>query len=136
MLFDSQGQPEAPIIRDQQFISFFCHGHVFQLKPTAHGLHALFKIDKMVKGQWKCRLIFMYCAKFEKMESALIICVLPHPPYTLFQFIEIAFFCTLLYLYKRKNVKHIVIVMLLVALLGMNKGKLYDWGRGLWIKPF
>lgn len=37
------------------------------------------------------------------------------------QFIEIVIFCILLYLYKRRNVKHIIIVMLLVALLGMNK---------------
>ncbi|XP_076004606.1 NIPA-like protein 2 isoform X4 [Genypterus blacodes] len=32
-------------------------------------------------------------------------------------FIEVALFCTLLYLYKRRNVKNIIIVMLLVALL-------------------
>lgn len=45
-----------------------------------------------------------------------------HPPSTLSrQFIEVIVFCILLYLYKRRNVKHIVIVMLLVALLGMNK---------------
>lgn len=37
------------------------------------------------------------------------------------QFIEVVLFCILLYLYKRRGVKHIVIVMLLVALLGMNK---------------
>lgn len=37
------------------------------------------------------------------------------------QLIEIILFCILLYLYKRRNVKHIVVVMLLVALLGMNK---------------
>lgn len=40
------------------------------------------------------------------------------------QFIEVIIFCVLLYVYKRKNVKHIVVVMLLVALLGMNKWEL------------
>lgn len=37
------------------------------------------------------------------------------------QLIEIVAFAVLLYLYKRRNVKHIVVVMLLVALLGMDK---------------
>ncbi|XP_051261204.1 NIPA-like protein 2 [Dicentrarchus labrax] len=37
--------------------------------------------------------------------------------FLLYFFIETVIFCILLYLYKRKNVKHIVIVMLLVALL-------------------
>uniref|UniRef100_A0A665TP97 NIPA like domain containing 2 n=1 Tax=Echeneis naucrates TaxID=173247 RepID=A0A665TP97_ECHNA len=37
--------------------------------------------------------------------------------FLLYFFIEVVIFCILLYLYKRKNVKHIVIVMLLVALL-------------------
>lgn len=37
------------------------------------------------------------------------------------QFLEVVIFCILLYLYKRRNVKHIIVVMLLVALLGMNK---------------
>lgn len=40
------------------------------------------------------------------------------------QFIEVIIFCILLYLYKKKNVKHIVVVMLLVALLGTHKRKL------------
>lgn len=44
------------------------------------------------------------------------------------QFIEVIIFCILLYLYKKKNVKHIVVVMLLVALLGTHKSKLSDWG--------
>ncbi|XP_076004604.1 NIPA-like protein 2 isoform X2 [Genypterus blacodes] len=38
-------------------------------------------------------------------------------PFLLYLFIEVALFCTLLYLYKRRNVKNIIIVMLLVALL-------------------
>lgn len=42
------------------------------------------------------------------------------------QFIEVIIFCILLYLYKKKNVKHIVVVMLLVALLGMHRWKLSD----------
>lgn len=37
--------------------------------------------------------------------------------FLLYLFIEVVVFCILLYLYKRRNVKHIVIVMLLVALL-------------------
>ncbi|XP_036930456.1 NIPA-like protein 2 isoform X1 [Acanthopagrus latus] len=37
--------------------------------------------------------------------------------FLLYLFIEVLAFCILLYLYKRRNVKHIVIVMLLVALL-------------------
>uniref|UniRef100_A0A1A7YKM7 NIPA-like domain containing 2 n=1 Tax=Iconisemion striatum TaxID=60296 RepID=A0A1A7YKM7_9TELE len=37
--------------------------------------------------------------------------------FLLYLFIEVVLFCFLLYLYKRRNVKHIVIVMLLVALL-------------------
>uniref|UniRef100_A0A669BRW5 NIPA like domain containing 2 n=1 Tax=Oreochromis niloticus TaxID=8128 RepID=A0A669BRW5_ORENI len=37
--------------------------------------------------------------------------------FLLYLFIEIVIFCLLLYLYKRRNMKHIVIVMLLVALL-------------------
>ncbi|XP_071758494.1 NIPA-like protein 2 [Centroberyx gerrardi] len=37
--------------------------------------------------------------------------------FLLYLFIEVIVFCVLLYLYKRRNVKHIVIVMLLVALL-------------------
>ncbi|KAI3361480.1 hypothetical protein L3Q82_013635, partial [Scortum barcoo] len=37
--------------------------------------------------------------------------------FLLYLFIEVIIFCILLYLYKRKKVKHIVIVMLLVALL-------------------
>lgn len=37
--------------------------------------------------------------------------------FLLYLLIEIILFCILLYLYKRRNVKHIVIVMLLVALL-------------------
>ncbi|XP_071325154.1 NIPA-like protein 2 [Trachinotus anak] len=37
--------------------------------------------------------------------------------FLLYLFIEVIVFCILLYLYKRRNVKHIVIVMLLVALL-------------------
>lgn len=36
------------------------------------------------------------------------------------QFVETVAFCVLLYVYKRRNVKHIVVVMLLVALLGTN----------------
>ncbi|XP_013878972.1 NIPA-like protein 2 [Austrofundulus limnaeus] len=37
--------------------------------------------------------------------------------FLLYLFVEIVLFCILLYLYKRRNMKHIVIVMLLVALL-------------------
>ncbi|XP_075961526.1 NIPA-like protein 2 [Anarhichas minor] len=37
--------------------------------------------------------------------------------FLLYLFLEVIVFCILLYVYKRKNVKHIVIVMLLVALL-------------------
>ncbi|XP_034729614.1 NIPA-like protein 2 [Etheostoma cragini] len=37
--------------------------------------------------------------------------------FLLYLFVEIVAFCILLYVYKRRNVKHIVIVMLLVALL-------------------
>ncbi|KAM6910222.1 NIPA-like protein 2 [Xenentodon cancila] len=37
--------------------------------------------------------------------------------FLLYLFIEVVLFCILLYLYKRRNVKHIVVVMLLVALL-------------------
>ncbi|XP_034554363.1 NIPA-like protein 2 isoform X2 [Notolabrus celidotus] len=37
--------------------------------------------------------------------------------FLLYMFVEIVLFCILLYLYKRRKVKHIVIVMLLVALL-------------------
>ncbi|XP_037836513.1 NIPA-like protein 2 isoform X2 [Kryptolebias marmoratus] len=37
--------------------------------------------------------------------------------FLLYLFVEVVLFCILLYLYKRRNVKHIVIVMLLVALL-------------------
>ncbi|XP_008431104.1 NIPA-like protein 2 isoform X1 [Poecilia reticulata] len=37
--------------------------------------------------------------------------------FLLYLFIEVVLFCILLYLYKRRGVKHIVIVMLLVALL-------------------
>uniref|UniRef100_A0A3P8VE79 NIPA like domain containing 2 n=1 Tax=Cynoglossus semilaevis TaxID=244447 RepID=A0A3P8VE79_CYNSE len=37
--------------------------------------------------------------------------------FLIYIFIEIVVFCILLYLYKRRNVKHIVVVMLLVALL-------------------
>lgn len=40
------------------------------------------------------------------------------------QLIEVVVFTVLLYLYKRRNVKHIVVVMLLVALLGTDKQKL------------
>ncbi|XP_068179722.1 NIPA-like protein 2 [Antennarius striatus] len=38
-------------------------------------------------------------------------------PFLLYIFIEVVAFCILLYLYKRRNMKHIVVVMLLVALL-------------------
>lgn len=83
MLLDSQGQPQALLIKDQQFISFFCHGHLFQLKRTAHGLHApLSNTDKMDKMVSESRPIFIHCAKLEEMESALIICVFP-PSHTL-----------------------------------------------------
>lgn len=44
------------------------------------------------------------------------------------QFIEVVVFCILLYLYKRRNVNHIVVVMLLVALLGTEKQKLRLFG--------
>ncbi|XP_028985888.1 NIPA-like protein 2 isoform X2 [Betta splendens] len=37
--------------------------------------------------------------------------------FLLYLFVEVVAFCILLYLYKRRNVKHIVVVMLLVALL-------------------
>uniref|UniRef100_A0A3Q2PWS4 NIPA like domain containing 2 n=1 Tax=Fundulus heteroclitus TaxID=8078 RepID=A0A3Q2PWS4_FUNHE len=37
--------------------------------------------------------------------------------FLLYLFVEVVLFCILLYLYKRRGVKHIVIVMLLVALL-------------------
>ncbi|RVE62194.1 hypothetical protein OJAV_G00154710 [Oryzias javanicus] len=37
--------------------------------------------------------------------------------FLLYLFIEVVLYCILLYLYKRRNVKHIVVVMLLVALL-------------------
>uniref|UniRef100_A0A1A8PHQ9 NIPA-like domain containing 2 n=1 Tax=Nothobranchius rachovii TaxID=451742 RepID=A0A1A8PHQ9_9TELE len=37
--------------------------------------------------------------------------------FLLYLFLEVVVFCFLLYLYKRRNVKHIVVVMLLVALL-------------------
>lgn len=129
MLLDSQGQPQALLIKDQQFISFLCNGHLFQLKRTAQGLHApLSNTDKMDKMVSESRPIFIYCAKLEEMESVLIICVPPPPrTHTLSQqFIEVIIFCILLYLYKRRNAKHIVVVMLLVALLGMNKWKLSD----------
>lgn len=36
------------------------------------------------------------------------------------QFVEVVVFCLLLYLYTRRKVKHIVVVMLLVALLGKD----------------
>lgn len=42
------------------------------------------------------------------------------------QSLEVLLFCILLYVYKKRNVKHIVVVMLLVALLGMNTSKLSD----------
>uniref|UniRef100_A0A8C5GFJ1 NIPA-like protein 2 n=1 Tax=Gouania willdenowi TaxID=441366 RepID=A0A8C5GFJ1_GOUWI len=38
-------------------------------------------------------------------------------PFLLYLFFEVIIFCVLLYLYKKRNVKHIVVVMLLVALL-------------------
>lgn len=62
-----------------------------------------------------------------------------NPLSTLFlsqQFIEVIIFCILLYVYKIKKVKHIVIVMLLVALLGTNKWTLPDGGQRIQIKPF
>lgn len=40
------------------------------------------------------------------------------------QCIEVVVFCVLLYLYTRRNVKHIVVVMLLVALLGTDQQNL------------
>lgn len=39
------------------------------------------------------------------------------------QFFEVIIFCVLLYVYKRRNVKHIVVVMLLVSLLGRNTSR-------------
>lgn len=35
-----------------------------------------------------------------------------------FQILEVIVFCILLYVYKRKGVNHIVVLLLLVALLG------------------
>lgn len=53
------------------------------------------------------------------------------------QFTEVVVFCVLLYLYKRRNVKHIVVVMLLVALLGTEKQKLPRLeGRRIQMEPF
>lgn len=40
------------------------------------------------------------------------------------QLVEVVAFAVLLYLYKRRNVKHIVVVMLLVALLGTEAPRL------------
>lgn len=37
-----------------------------------------------------------------------------------FQILEIIIFCILLYFYKRKAVKHIVVLLMMVALLGKN----------------
>jgi len=37
-----------------------------------------------------------------------------------FQILEIIIFCVLLYFYKRKAVKHIVVLLMMVALLGKN----------------
>lgn len=42
-----------------------------------------FLIDKMDKMVSESRQIFIYCAKLEEMESALIICVPPPPIHTL-----------------------------------------------------
>lgn len=80
MLLGSQGQPPALLIKDQQFISFFCHGHLFQLKRAAHCPRtALCYIDKMVSKS-TIRVQFrnpFSVLSFEEMESALMICVPP-----------------------------------------------------------
>lgn len=125
MLLDSQGQPQGLLSKDQKFISFFFHGHLFQLKCAAWCLRApLCCMDKMVRAIQ----IRIFCAKFEEPENALMIYVTRLSLILLQQFIEVVIFCVLLYLYKRRNVKHIVIVMLLVALLGMHTWKVPDWG--------
>ncbi|CAJ1061440.1 NIPA-like protein 2 isoform X1 [Xyrichtys novacula] len=49
--------------------------------------------------------------------------------FLLYMFLEIVLFCILLYLYKRRKVKHIVIVMLLVALLAVS-GMITESVRG------
>lgn len=60
-----------------------------------------------------------------------------HVTWSSLQFIEVVIFCVLLYLYTRRNVKHIVVVMLLVALLGTDKQNLpCSEGRRLQMEPF
>lgn len=55
--------------------------------------------------------------QFESQTASCVTC-------SSLQLIEVVVFSVLLYLYKRRNVKHIVVVMLLVALLGTDKQKL------------
>eukprot|EP00064_Thunnus_orientalis_P007253 superscaffoldBa00000792_g7273 len=54
--------------------------------------------------------------QLEALANLLMMVAEPVPKLKL-SVIEVVIFCILLYLYKRRNVKHIVIVMLLVALL-------------------
>lgn len=61
----------------------------------------------------------------------LIICV---PPPLSHQSLEVVVFCILLYVYKWRKVTHVVIVLLLVALLGMNQREArLTKGQRLWI---
>lgn len=47
MRSDSQGQPRALLIKDQKFVSFFCHGHLFQLRFPAGCPSAAVCADKV-----------------------------------------------------------------------------------------
>lgn len=77
----------------------------------------------------KGRINALFDFQFERQTASCVTC-------SSLQLIEVVVFTVLLYLYKRRNVKHIVVVMLLVALLGTDRSRsfpvrvrTYSWNR-------
>lgn len=121
MLFDN---PELFSFKTQQFISFFRHSHLFQLKCPALWLHAALSSTNKTVSKSTIQVQFRFSISVQLQGNGICINDLYVSLSLSQQFIEIVIFCLLLYLYKRRNMKHIVIVMLLVALLGTKEWRL------------
>lgn len=128
MLFDN---PKLFSFKTQQFISFFHHSHLFQLKCPALWLHAALSSTNKTVSKSTIQVQFRFSISVQLRGNGLCINDLYVSLSLSQQFIEIVIFCLLLYLYKRRNMKHIVIVMLLVALLGTKEWRLPNWGQML-----
>lgn len=112
--------------KTQQFISFFRHSHLFQLKCPALWLHAALSSTNKTVSKSTIQVQFRFSISVQLRGNGICINDFYVSLCLFQQFIEIVIFCLLLYLYKRRNMKHIVIVMLLVALLGTKEWKLPD----------